>query len=63
MTCVSGSGMNREMGIEVINEKLIDSFDDTLKVGPTMSTKSSLPEFYNKPHNLTPQTPSFQHSK
>ncbi|CAI9284272.1 unnamed protein product [Lactuca saligna] len=59
-----GSGMNREMGIEVINEKLIDSFDDMVKVGvgPIMSTKSSLPEFYNKPHNLTPQTPSFQHS-
>lgn len=42
-----GIGTNREM-------KLNDSFDDNLKVGPT-----SISEFH-KPHNLTPQTPSFQ---
>ncbi|KAI3729876.1 hypothetical protein L6452_18548 [Arctium lappa] len=52
------SGMIREMGMEVINEKLNDSFDDKLKVG-SIRSRSSLPEF-QKPHNLTPQTPSFQ---
>lgn len=52
------SGMIREMGMEGINEKLNDSFDDKLKVG-SIRSRSSLPEF-QKPHNLTPQTPSFQ---
>ncbi|KAL4579420.1 hypothetical protein LXL04_015566 [Taraxacum kok-saghyz] len=53
-----GTGMIIDMGMETINKKINDSFDDMLKVGPTRS-KSPLPEFH-KPHNLTPQTPSFQ---
>ncbi|KVH87958.1 CRC domain-containing protein [Cynara cardunculus var. scolymus] len=52
------SGTIREMGMEVINEKLNCSFDDKMKVG-SIRSRSSLSEF-QKPHNLTPQTPSFQ---
>ena len=53
--------MFREMGMEAVNEKLNDSFDDKLKVGSIMS-RSSLPAMH-KPYNVTPETPSFQFSK
>ncbi|XP_071693684.1 protein tesmin/TSO1-like CXC 2 [Rutidosis leptorrhynchoides] len=54
------SGMSREMGMDTINETLNASFDDKFRVG-SIRSRSSHPE-YHKPHNLTPQTPSFQHS-
>ncbi|KAJ0548846.1 putative transcription factor Tesmin family [Helianthus annuus] len=51
--------MAKETGMESVNENVSDSFDEkNLKVGPNRA-RSSLLELH-KPHNLSPQTPSFQ---
>ncbi|KAI7757672.1 hypothetical protein M8C21_003178 [Ambrosia artemisiifolia] len=51
--------MAGETGMESVNENIGDSFDDKNLIEGPNRVRSSLPEFH-KPHNLSPQTPSFQ---